>query len=151
MSANPFSGPLAAELAAFAATLEASASANKTTLTQLRALDRLTIERGVPSGTIDETLAMAWLAESPSRGPNTRRSRYYLLRRFCRFLASRQKGTFVPGESLRPRRRLVCQERAISSSVRPRVSGSIFQPKSTAARQTSVKIQNAPAGEPRWR
>lgn len=105
MRANPFSGPLAAELAAFAATLEASASANKTTLTQLRSLDRLTIERGVPSGTIDETLAMAWLAESPSRGPNTRQSRYYLLRRFCRFLASRRKGTFVPGESLRPRRR----------------------------------------------
>ena len=30
------------------------------------------IQQGIPSGTIDETLAMAWLAESPSRGPNTR-------------------------------------------------------------------------------
>ncbi len=39
MTTNTFSGPLATELADFAATLEASASANKTTLTQLRALD----------------------------------------------------------------------------------------------------------------
>jgi integrase len=102
---SQFRGPLASELAAFAATLEASASANKTILGQLRALDRLTSHRGLPSGTIDEALAMAWLAGSPSRGPNTRRGRYYLLRRFCRFLAPRRPGTFVPGESLRPRRR----------------------------------------------
>ena len=36
--------------------------------------------------------------------PNTRAARYYLLRRFCRFLAAGRPGTFVPGESLRPRR-----------------------------------------------
>ena len=41
----------------------------------------------------------------PVARANTRRSRYYLLRRVCRFLATRHPGTFVPGESLRPRRR----------------------------------------------
>ena len=96
---------MASEFAAFAATLEASATANKTTLTQLRALDRFTAQRDLPSGTIDETLAKAWPAGCATRGPNTRRARYYLLRRFCRFLATRHPGTFVPGESLRPRRR----------------------------------------------
>jgi integrase len=95
---------LAGEFAAFAATLEASATANKTTLTQLRALDGYTARRGLPSGTIDENLAKAWLADGATRAPNTR-ARYYLLRRFCRFLAARRPGTFVPGESLRPRRR----------------------------------------------
>jgi integrase/recombinase XerD len=105
MAAGRFCGPLAGEFAAFAATLEASATANKTTLTQLRALDRYTAQRGLPSGTIDENLAKAWLADSAARAPNTRRARYYLLRRFCRFLAARCPGTFVPGESLRPRRR----------------------------------------------
>lgn len=100
-----FAGPLASEFAAFAATLEASATANKTTLTQLRALDRFTAQRGLPSGTIDQSLATAWLAGCASRAPNTRAARYYLLRRFCRFLATRRPGTFVPGESLRPRRR----------------------------------------------
>ena len=78
---------MASEFAAFAATLEASATANKTTLTQLRALDRFTAQRDLPSGTIDETLAKAWLAGCATRAPNTRRARYYLLRRFCRFLA----------------------------------------------------------------
>ena len=105
MAAGRFCGPLAGEFAAFAATLEASATANKTTLTQLRALDRYTARRGLPSGTIDENLAKAWLADCAARAPNTRRARYYLLRRFCRFLAARCPGTFVPGESLRPRRR----------------------------------------------
>ena len=105
MAAGRFRGPLAGEFAAFAATLEASATANKTTLTQLRALDRYTAQRGLPSGTIDENLAKAWLADCAARAPNTRRARYYLLRRFCRFLAARCPGTFVPGESLRPRRR----------------------------------------------
>jgi integrase len=57
------------------------------------------------SGAIDENLAKAWLADCATRAPNTRRARYYLLRRFCRFLAARCPGTFVPGESLRPRRR----------------------------------------------
>jgi integrase/recombinase XerD len=105
VTTSRFCGPLATEFAAFAATLEASASANRTTLTRLRALDRFTEQRGLPSGTIDETLARAWLAGSASHGPNTCRARYYLLRRFCRFLATRRPGTFVPGESLRPRGR----------------------------------------------
>lgn len=105
MTTNHFSGPLAVDLADFVATLEASASANKATLTQLRALDRLIKQSPLPSDTIDETLARAWLAPCATRGPNTRRSRYYLLRRFCRFLAKRRPGTFVPGESLRPRGR----------------------------------------------
>ena len=105
MTKNRFTGPLAAEFEDFVATLEASASANKTTLTQLRALDRLTKESTLRSGTIDEALAKAWLAPCDSRGPNTRCARYYLLRRFCRFLAKGRPDTFVPGESLRPRSR----------------------------------------------
>jgi integrase/recombinase XerD len=105
MTENHFSGPLASDFADFVTTLEASASANKATLTKLRALDRLTGQSPLKSGTIDEALARAWLAPSATRGPNTRCSRYYLLRRFCRFLAKRHQGTFVPGESLRPRSR----------------------------------------------
>jgi integrase len=105
MTTRHFSGPLAADLTDFVATLEASASANKATLTQLRALDRLTTENPLPSGTIDEALARMWLAPCEIRGPNTRRSRYYVLRRFCRFLAKRRPSTFVPGETLRPRGR----------------------------------------------
>jgi integrase/recombinase XerD len=105
MTTNIFSGPLAAEFADFAATLEASASANKTTLTQLRALDRFTKETALSKGTIDEAIARAWLAPCASRGPNTRRARYHLLRRFCRFLVKRHPATFVVGESLRPRGR----------------------------------------------
>jgi hypothetical protein len=54
MTTNTFSGPLATDLADFAANLEASASANKTMLTQLRALDRFTRETALPTGTIDE-------------------------------------------------------------------------------------------------
>lgn len=105
MTTNYFSGPLATDFADFVATLEVSASANESTLTLLRALDRLTQQSPFRSGTIDESLARAWLAPCATRGPNTRRSRYYLLRRFCRFLAKRHPGTFVPGESLRPRGR----------------------------------------------
>ncbi len=105
MITTHFTSPLAADLADFVATLEASASANKTTLTQLRALDRVLAENPLPSGTIDEALARTWLAPCETRGPNTRRSRYYILRRFCRFLAKRRPGTFVPGETLRPRGR----------------------------------------------
>ncbi len=105
MTTDHFLGPLAADFADFVATLEASASANKSTLTQLRALDRLTEQSPLPSGTIDEALARTWLAPCVTRGPNTRRARYYLLRRFCRFLAKRLPDTFVPGESLRPRGR----------------------------------------------
>src|SRR4029077_10893312 len=69
MAAGRFCGPLASEFAAFAATLEASATANKTSLTQLRALDRYTAQRGLPSGTIDENLAKAWLADCATRAP----------------------------------------------------------------------------------
>ncbi len=105
MTSSHFSGPLAAELSDFTVTLEAGASANRTTLTQLRALDRFTQESPLWSDTIDEALAREWLAPCESRGPNTRRARYYLLRRFCRFLAKRRPDTFVPGESLRPRGR----------------------------------------------
>ncbi len=105
MTTNDFSGPLATDFADFATALEASASANKTTLTQLRALARITAGKGLPAGTIDETVAREWLAACKSSEPNTRCARYYLLRRFCRFLAKRRPGTFVPGESLRPRRR----------------------------------------------
>ena len=105
MSTTCFFGPLAAELADFAATLEAGATANKAVMTLLRALDRLSQDRGLPSGTIDEAFARAWLAPYESRGPNTLLSRYHLLRRFCRFVARGRPDTFVPGEPLRPRRR----------------------------------------------
>ena len=105
MNAANFSGPLATDLADFAATLEASATANKTTLTLLRSIDRLTQQIALPVGTLDEAFARAWLAPCESRGPNTRLGRYHLLRRFCRFLARRRQSTFIPGEPLRPRRR----------------------------------------------
>ena len=101
MTTTHFSGPLASDLADFAATLEASARANRTMLIGLRALDRFTQHSPLRSGTFDEALAIAWLAPCESRGPNTRRARYHLLRRFCCFLAKRRLGTFVPGESLR--------------------------------------------------
>lgn len=109
MNGAHFSGPLAAELTDFTATLEASAVANKTLLTKLRALDRFSQERTLVSGTLDEAFARAWLAPCESRGPNTRLARYHLLRRFCRFLAKRRPQTFIPGESLRPRRRPAAQ------------------------------------------
>lgn len=108
-TATRFSGPLAAELAAFVATLEASAVAGNPLITKLRAVDRLTQERALVSGTLDEAFARAWLAPCESRGPNTRLSRYHLLRRFCRFLAKRRPQTFIPGESIRPRRRPTAQ------------------------------------------
>ena len=105
MNATYFSGPLAGDFADFVTTLEASATATTTTLNLLRALDRLTQETALPSGTLDSALAKAWLAPCESRGPNTRLGRYYLLRRFSRFLAKRRPDTFIPGESLRPRSR----------------------------------------------
>src|SRR5258708_10759125 len=89
MATGRLGGPLASELAPLAPTLQA----------------RATARGGLPSGTIDETLAKAWLAGCVTRAPDTGAARYYLLRRFCRFLAARRPGTFVPGESLRPRRR----------------------------------------------
>ncbi len=105
MKTTSFSGPLSVDFEAFVKTLEASAAANKAMLTWLRALDRLTRENPLPSGTIDEALAKAWLAPCASRGPNTRLARFHLLRRFCRFLTGRRPGTFLPGETLRPRGR----------------------------------------------
>ena len=68
MTTKHFSGPLAADLTDFVATLEASASANKATLTQLRALDRLTTQSPLPAGTIDEALAMIDVDEPPKVG-----------------------------------------------------------------------------------
>lgn len=78
MNATRFSGPLATDLADFAATLEASATANKAMLSQLRALDRSAKEHALPSGTLDEAFARAWLAPCASRGPNARLARYHL-------------------------------------------------------------------------
>lgn len=109
MNPTRFNGPLAAELTDFTATLEASAVANKTLLTKLRALDRFTQGRTLVAGTLDEAFARAWLAPCESRGANTRLARYHLLRRFCRFLTKRRPQTFIPGESLRPRRRPAAQ------------------------------------------
>src|SRR6266571_440558 len=54
-------------------------------LEKKKTLDRYTAQRDQTSGTIDENLAKAWLADFAVRAPNTRRARYYLLRRFCRF------------------------------------------------------------------
>jgi integrase/recombinase XerD len=105
VKATRFSGPLASDLEAFAATLEASATSNKATLTLLRALDQMTLQSTLQSGTIDEAFARRWLADGESRGPSTQLRRYHLLRRFCRFLARRRTGTFIPGASLRSRRR----------------------------------------------
>src|SRR5258708_36912657 len=102
MAPGRFWGPWASEPAAFAATLEASATASKTTLTQLRALDRFTAQRSLPPGTIDETLAKAWLAGCGTRAPDTRAARYYLLRPFSRFLPAPPPGTLGAGRSRRP-------------------------------------------------
>src|SRR2546425_12665500 len=57
MTHTPFSGPLAAELAGFTATLEAGASVHRATLTQLRALDRFVQEHSCWSGTIGTPLS----------------------------------------------------------------------------------------------
>jgi integrase/recombinase XerD len=100
-----FTGPLATDLAAYVMMLEAAGTANKTNLNRLRELDRLTQTHGLPAGTVDEALARAWLAPSELRGPNTQYGRYHVLRRVCRFLLQRRPGTFIPGESMRPRRR----------------------------------------------
>ena len=81
MKTTCFTGPLATELANFTATLEVSAVANKAMLTLLRVLDRVTAQRSLPLGTIDEAFARAWLAPCDSRGPNTLLTRYHLLRR----------------------------------------------------------------------
>jgi integrase len=129
MKATCFSGPLAAELGDFVLSLEAGATANKSTITLLRALDRLTEERELPSGTLDEAFARAWLAPCESRGPNTLLGRYHLLRRFCRFLARRRPDTFIPGEPLRPRRRPAAQPHIYSrEEIRALLDGALSLP-----------------------
>ena len=126
MNASHFRGPLAAELSAFTATLEASAAANKAMLTQLRALDRLTEQTALPTGTLDEAFARTWLAPCESRGPNTRLARFHLLRRFCRFLAKRRPETFIPGESMRPRGRPAVRPHIYSrSEIRSLLEGAL--------------------------
>jgi integrase/recombinase XerD len=100
-----FSGPLARDLSTYLATLKAAGRMCRSTLTQLRALDRLTLTTPLPSQSIDEAFAKAWLMPSDTRGPNTRRCRYFLLRGFCLFLARHRPETFVPNEFLCPRRR----------------------------------------------
>ena len=55
--------------------MEASAVANKTTLTQLRALDRFTSQKSLPSGTIDEVLALALLPVSSDVRPQKKETK----------------------------------------------------------------------------
>ena len=100
-----FSGPLAYDLANYVALLKAVGRASPCILKQLHALDRLSLTLPLPSQSIDEAFAKAWLAPSDTRGPNTRRGRYFLLRGFCLFLAKRRPQTFVPDQFLCPRRR----------------------------------------------
>lgn len=100
-----FHGPLADDLARYLDRLKAEGRALRSPLGQLRALDRLTLTIPLQTGSVDEAFAKIWLAPSDCRGPNTRRGRYFLLRGFCRFLASSRPQTFVPGPSLCPRRR----------------------------------------------
>lgn len=126
MNASHFRGPLAAELSAFTATLEASAAANKAMLTQLRAMDRLTEQTALLTGTLDEAFARTWLAPCESRGPNTRLARFHLVRRFCRFLAKRRPETFIPGESMRPRGRPAVRPHIYSrSEIRSLLEGAL--------------------------
>jgi integrase len=105
MTTSNFSGPLADDLAGFLARLRDAGAASASWVKQLRTLDRFTQDRLLPLRTIDEATARAWLAPSATRGPNTMHGRYCLLRRFCRFLATHRPGTFIPGETLRPRQR----------------------------------------------
>jgi integrase/recombinase XerD len=100
-----FFGPLAHDLVDYVATIKAAGRASRCTVAQLRALDRFTLTIPLPLQSIDEAFAKAWLAPSHTRGPNTRRSRYFLLRGLCLFLANRRPQTFVPHQFLCPRRR----------------------------------------------
>lgn len=105
MTTIHFSGPLASDLIDYVYQLKAMGRFHKSIRYGLGALDRLTQRISLPSETIDEAFTKAWLAPCTERGSNTLRGRYYLLRSFCRFLALRRSGTFVPGEALRPRYR----------------------------------------------
>jgi integrase/recombinase XerD len=100
-----FYGPLASDLVNYLNRLKAEGRAMRSPLAQLRALDRLTLTIPLLTGSIDQAFAKTWLAPSDTRGPNTRRGRYFLLRGFCLFLARSRPQTFVPGPFLCPRRR----------------------------------------------
>jgi integrase/recombinase XerD len=100
-----FYGPLASDLVNYLDRLKAEGRAIRSPLAHLRTLDRLTLRTPLQTGSIDEAFAKAWLAPSDTRGPNTRRGRYFLLRGFCLFLARSRPQTFVPGPLLCPRRR----------------------------------------------
>jgi hypothetical protein len=99
-----FYGPLASDLVSYLDRLKAEGRAIRSPLAQLRAIDRLTLTIPLLSGSIDQAFAKTWLAPLDTRGPNTRRGRYFLLRGFCLFLARSRPQTFVPGPFLCPRR-----------------------------------------------
>ena len=107
MTTIDFSGPLAHELREYLAMRQVAGGVSWATVKQLRTLDRFSQSIPLPSRTIDERFARAWLAPCEARGPNTRRGRYFLLRRFCLFLVAHRPDTFVPSPSLCPRRRPV--------------------------------------------
>jgi integrase/recombinase XerD len=103
MNSAMFSGPLAQELTDFLEWRRAAGHSSRSTLKQLQTFDRFTQVTFSSSRQIDETLARAWLAPAPGRGNNTRRNRYFLLRRICLFLVDRRRGTFLPTPALCPR------------------------------------------------
>ncbi len=105
MTGATFSGPLAKELTEYLAFRRTAGGGSRSTLQQLSTLDRFTQTRLSSSGIIDEAFTRAWLAPVPGRGNNTRRSRYFLLRRFCLFLSDRRPEIFVPTLALCPPRR----------------------------------------------
>jgi integrase len=104
MSSTIFSGPFAQDLTDFLEWRRAAGHTGRSTLKQLQTLDRFSLMTFSTSQPIDETFARAWLAPAPGRGNNTRRGRYFLLRRICLFLAERQRGSFLPAPALCPRR-----------------------------------------------
>jgi integrase/recombinase XerD len=103
MTNTMFSGPLAQELTDFLEWRGGAGHGSRSILRQLQTFDRFTQVTVSSSRLIDETFARAWLAPAPGRGNNTRRSRYFLLRSICFFLADRQPGTFLPTPALCPR------------------------------------------------
>jgi integrase/recombinase XerD len=105
MTSTVFSGPLAQELTEYLALRRTAGHTSRSTLKQLSTFDRFTQVTLSSSGIIDKAFAQAWLAPVPGRGNNTRRYRYYLLRRICLFLADRRPGTFLPLPTLCPPRR----------------------------------------------
>ena len=83
MTNTMFSGPLAQELTDFLEWRGGAGHGSRSILRQLQTFDRFTQVTVSSSRLIDETFARAWLASAPGRGNNTRRSRYFLLRRIC--------------------------------------------------------------------